>query len=111
MNKPCTVTHFTCIGSRALALSLSLSHTHTHTHTRRTIKGYVFHKADATAGAPGKFFPKYDKKEYMDIAKMLLENAPRCVCVCVCVTRARARTHTHTHTHTHKPRLEQLFHT
>ena len=37
---------------------------------RRTVKGYVFHKSDATAGRG--FFPKYDKKEYMDIAKMLL---------------------------------------
>ena len=40
-----------------------------------TVKGYVYHKGDATAGRG--FFPKYDKRDYMDIAKMLLESAPR----------------------------------
>ena len=35
----------------------------------------MYHKGDATAGRG--FFPKYDKRDYMDIAKMLLESAPR----------------------------------
>ena len=54
----------------------------THTHAwglflslHWTVKGYVYHKGDATAGRG--FFPKYDKRDYMDIAKMLLESAPR----------------------------------
>ena len=54
----------------------------THTHAwglflslHWTVKGYVYHKGEATAGRG--FFPMYDKHDYMDIAKMLLESAPR----------------------------------
>ena len=39
-----------------------------------TVKGYVYHKGDATAGRG--FFPKYDKRDYMDIAKMLYDCLP-----------------------------------
>ena len=42
---------------------------------RRTVKGYVYHKGDATAGKG--YFPRYDKKEYIAIAQLLLKNAPR----------------------------------
>jgi len=40
-----------------------------------TVKGYVYHKGDHTAGR--NYFPKHDKKEYIAIAQLLLKNAPR----------------------------------
>lgn len=39
-------------------------------YVRRTVKGYVYHKGDATAGK--NYFPRYDKKEYIAIAQLLL---------------------------------------
>ena len=36
----------------------------------RAIRGYVYHKDDGTAGRG--YFPKYERGEYMDIAKLLL---------------------------------------